>query len=97
MSAWGARREDWQEASETLAAERAGRGPEHFPHALGIDPDGMRQWCLEDAVDTLTTVLGATPTGVARLPIEDVAGALATHTQIGIELGLWLAQNGRVS
>jgi hypothetical protein len=50
--------EEWQEASDTLARERAGRTPDKFPYALGIDhPDAMKDWLALDAADTLLTLL----------------------------------------
>jgi hypothetical protein len=92
-----AKPEDWQAAADALAAERAGRSPELFPHSLGVDPEALRTWAADDAVDTRATILGVRDGGVARLPAEVVGSALATHTQIGIEIGLWLAQTGQVS
>lgn len=48
----------WKDAVETLARERAGRTPLLFPHALGIHPQGFRDWAADDAVDTLVTLAG---------------------------------------
>jgi hypothetical protein len=88
----------WDEAAQALARERAGRSPELFPHALGVDPDALRQWAAEDAVDTLMRLFGYRGEAArVEVPVQEFASALATHTQIGVELGLWLAQTGRVS
>jgi hypothetical protein len=79
--------EEWQEASDTLARERAGRTPDKFPYALGIDhPDAMKDWMALDAADSLINLI----------PVQ-AASALATHMQMGLELGLWLAQTKRVN
>jgi hypothetical protein len=93
--------EEWQEASDTLARERAGRTPDKFPYALGIDhPD----WMALDAADSLINLIPVqAATFVAQgmdesLAVKNaLASALATHMQMGLELGLWLAQTKRVN
>lgn len=95
---------EWAEAADALARERAGRGPDLFPIALGIDhPDAMHEWLVEDAVDSAGNEvpdairhledLGYSPEQAQR---NAVASMIATHSQIYLELGLWLAQTGRV-
>jgi hypothetical protein len=96
--------EEWQEASDTLARERAGRTPDKFPYALGIDhPDAMKDWMALDAADSLINLIPVqAATFVAQgmdesLAVKNaLASALATHMRMGLELGLWLAQTRRV-
>jgi hypothetical protein len=90
-----ATREEWAAAAKTLAEFRNGRDPEAFPHVFGIDPGPLREWCAADAMDSMTTVV---PAQIAQgMPVgAAVAAMLATHTQIGIELGLHLVMTGRV-
>lgn len=88
-------KEQWGELADELAAFRAGRGPESFSHVFGVEPGALCEWCAEDAVDTMNTVIPAAVQ--AGEPVDQaVAAALATHTQIGIELGLFLVSTGRV-
>jgi hypothetical protein len=97
--------EEWQEASDTLARERAGRTPDKVPYALGIDhPDAMKDWMALDAADSLINLIPVqAATFVAQgmdesLAVKNaLASALATHMQMGLELGLWLAQTKRVN
>jgi hypothetical protein len=92
--------QEWEDAAEALAEWRAGRGPETFLHALGVDPQPLMDWCADDAVDTMQTVCGVTRAdyraGSKRIPLEMLGSVLATHAQMGLELGLWLVQQGRV-
>jgi hypothetical protein len=90
-----ATKREWREAFEALAVWRAGRGPEAFPHALGIDPGPLADWAAEDAVDSLGMIVREVTENGTEMPAA-IAAALATQTQIGIEMGLWLAQTGRV-
>lgn len=86
---------DWEEVAETLALERAGRSPDLFPHALGVEPEPLIEWCAQDAHDSLVLAeVIAVQRG--RTLVEVLVAMLATHSQIGVELGLWLAQTGRV-
>jgi hypothetical protein len=96
--------EEWQEASDTLARMRAGRTPDKFPYALGIDhPDAMKDWLALDAADTLLNLLPTQAMVFVNQGMDEslavknaIASALATHAQMGLELGLWLAQTKRV-
>jgi hypothetical protein len=96
--------EEWQEASDTLARMRAGRTPDKFPYALGIDhPDAMKDWMALDAADSLINLVPAQAMIFVGQGMDEslavknaLASALATHMQMGLELGLWLAQTGRV-
>jgi hypothetical protein len=96
---------EWQEAADTLARERAGRTPDKFPYALGIDhPDAMKDWMALDAADSLINLIPAQALIFVghgmdeHLAIKNaIASALATHRQRGLELGLWLAQTKRVT
>jgi hypothetical protein len=96
--------EEWQEASDTLARERAGRTPDKFPYALGIDhPDAMKDWLALDAADTLLNLIPTQAMVFVNQGMDEglavknaIASALATHAQMGLELGLWLAQTKRV-
>jgi hypothetical protein len=95
---------EWAEAVDTLARERAGRTPDLFPIALGIDHvDAMVDWLTEDAVDSVANAiprLGQEFIAAGQTPSEAVQNAVAsvltTHSQMYLELGLWLAQTGRV-
>jgi hypothetical protein len=89
---------------DTLARERAGRTPDLFPIALGIDHvEAMVDWLVEDAVDSVNNAIptmagamieqGAAPQQAMR---DAIGSTLATHSQMYLELGLWLAQTGRV-
>jgi hypothetical protein len=97
---------DWAQAAEDLARERGayGNDPARFPIVLGIaDVEALAAWVTSDALDTtMEHFPGLVVAGVEQgLDDSDavrtaVATMLATHTQMGIELGLWLAQTGRV-
>jgi hypothetical protein len=93
--------QDWQDAAEAIARERGDRGPDRFPFVLGIDPAPLNAWCKEDAIDTVETIFplavrDAAAAGNAA-PLETaVATIAATHMHMGVELGLWLVQKGKV-
>jgi hypothetical protein len=95
---------EWAEAMDALARERAGRTPDLFPIALGVDhPGAMNEWLTEDALDSVMNEIprigqafmaqGQSPGEAAQ---NAVASVIATHSQMYLELGLWLAQTGRV-
>jgi hypothetical protein len=98
-------KQDWQDAFEALGKERGDRGPDRFPIVLGIsDPEPLNQWITEDAKDTVENLLWlmvdeAAAQGVkGRAAIESaVATLVATHTYFGIEMGLWLVQQHKVT
>jgi hypothetical protein len=90
-----ATRGEWAAAFDRLGAARGGRGPDWLT-SLGIDPEPLRAWCADDAVDTMTSVIPAAIEAGAG-PAEAIGSALATHMQMGIEMGLWLAQTGQVT
>jgi hypothetical protein len=95
---------EWAEAMDALARERAGRSPDLFPIALGIDnPEAMADWLVEDAVDsvqnaipTMTKALVRSGRSPGEAMQDAIASTLATHSQMYLELGLWLSQTGRV-
>jgi hypothetical protein len=92
---------EWQEAADTLARERAGRTPDKFPYALGIDhPDAMKDWMALDAADSLINLIPAQALIFVGHGMDEhlaIKNAIATHMQMGLELGLWLAQTKRVT
>jgi hypothetical protein len=89
-----ASKEEWAEVAEELARFRAGRGPVDEV-GFGLDPDALVGWAAADALDTMVNVVspkletGDDPTAV-------FGAALAMHTQVGIEIGLYLVMSGRV-
>lgn len=61
---------------------------------LGVDRADVVRFAQEDAIDTLTVVVPA-EFGTRALTGDDVASLLATHTEVGIALGLKLAEARR--
>lgn len=98
-------KQDWQDAYEALGRERGERGPDRFPIVLGIeDTSGLNDWCAEDAIDTVQKMFwemvdAAAEQGIkGRAALESaVATIAATHMHMGIEMGLWLVQQHKVT
>jgi hypothetical protein len=83
-----ATKEHWDAAANALAEWRAGRAPDAFPYALGVDGPALTDWCTDDALDTIESQI--MPLGT-RVSVQLIGACLAMQTQIGVELGLWLA------
>jgi hypothetical protein len=89
---------------DTLSRERAGRGPDKFPIALGVDHvDAMVEAIVADSVDSVENAVPGFAGALfqqGQSPGEALqnafASVLATHSQMYLEFGLWLAQTGRV-
>jgi threonine dehydratase len=86
---------EWQEAADALAEART-VGPEEFPCELGVDAESLREWAADDAVDSLAILLNGYGVSVPPSGSVEMAGMLATHFQIGVEMGLWLVKTGQV-
>lgn len=90
-----ATKDEWAEAFEQLAEWRAGRPPNTFGHALGIDPYALRSYAVEHAETASLPIIKETYSKGVPIDAALLAG-LATQLFVGIEMGLWLAQTGRV-
>jgi hypothetical protein len=88
-------KQEWQDAADALAESRSS-GPEEFPRELGVDPDSLREWAADDAADSLGVLLHGFGVSVAPEGSVEVASMLATHFQVGLEMGLWLVKTGQV-
>lgn len=82
-------KEQWQAADDALDRWRAGRAPEVFGHALGVDPGGLSAWIAADAARVASAFLDADDADAEEAQI--LIAALGMQKFIGVELGLWLA------
>lgn len=91
---------EWQAVADQLAEHRRASAstsdPERFPAELGIDPASLRTWAADDAVDSLKILLESFGIQIPPAGSLEFASMLATHTQCGIEIGLWLVKMGQV-
>lgn len=98
-------REDWREAWDTLAREREAYGidAKRFPLLFGLsDTEGLREFLADDAAGTVIHNYREMVEDMEKIGVEcpsesAAATLLAVTAQMYLELGLWLAQTGRVT
>lgn len=88
---------EWRDLANEAGTDRVNAvSEEDFIRMLGVDdPAALREFCEFDAQQSMAIIDVSVAAGLPRR--ATVQAMLATHMDLGVQLGLWLAQTGRLS